>query len=1520
MNISAPFIKRSVGTALLTAAIALAGAVAYLQLPVAPLPQVDFPTISIGASLPGASPEIMASSVAAPLERQLGHIAGVNEMTSSSTLGSSSITLQFDLNRDINGAARDVQAAINAARANLPANLPSNPTYRKVNPADAPIMIIALTSDIYNRGQLYDDASTIIQQRLLQIEGVGQVNIGGGALPAVRVEVNPTLLNSFGLSLQDVGTMLGQQNANLAKGQLADGNTTADILANDQLLKAADYKNLIVAYRNGAAIRLSDIANVQDGVENIRTAGFLNGKPSIPLIILREPGANIIETVDRIKAALPSLKVSMPAAINMDVVLDRTTTIRASVREIERTLLISVALVILVVFIFLRSPRATMIPAVVVPVSLIATFGVMYLFGYSVDNLSLMALTISTGFVVDDAIVVIENISRHLEKGMSAMEAALIGVREVGFTVLSISVSLVVVFIPILLMGGIVGRLFREFAVVLSTAILVSLVVSLTTTPMMCSRLLRHRRPDEHGKIYRASEKVFAKLLGAYERSLTVVLRHPAITLVVLLLTIVLNIFLFVIVPKGFFPQQDNGTIQGGVQGSQDISFPAMQSATLRFDNLIKTDPAVQNVVAFTGGGGAANSGFIFMALKPLAERKIRADQIIARLRPKLASVPGASLFLQAGQDLRIGGRQSSAQYQYTIQSENLDDLVKWGPILLQQMKTLHGFTEVNTDQQNNGLQASLVYDRATASRFGISPQTVDQTLYDAFGQAQVSTMFTSLNQYHVVMEAAPQFWQGPLGLNAIYLRATNSSAVIPLNAIAHYQPTTAPITVNHQGQFPAVTLSFNLAPGIALSDAVKSIQQMEQKIRMPETIHGNFSGTLQAFQQSLATEPFLILAALVAVYIVLGILYESYIHPITILSTLPSAGVGAVLALLIFRTDLSIIAVIGILLLIGIVKKNAIMMVDFALAAEREEGKNSRDAIFQACLLRFRPILMTTMSAIFGALPLILSNGTGSELRRPLGITIVGGLIMSQALTLFTTPVVYLYLDRMRLWWERKHKKKIESGMALQPAAIVAMLSFILFASGCSFAPHYAKPSIQTPAAFKELTPAETKTTDGWKTAEPKDDVLRGKWWEMFGDTNLNALEDQVDVSNQTVAVALENFLSARAIVKQSRSEFFPTVSADPSVTRSRQSTLTRGQTTFSTNNTAVTLTEYSLPLDASWEPDFWGSIRNTYKANKFEAQATLADLENTRLTIQSELAADYFTLRSLDAQKQLFDFTVQSYQNSLQLTRTLYKTGIDSDQDVAQAETQLETTEAQATDLGIQRAQMEHAIALLIGQPASAFSIETNSLVGKPVAIPFGVPSQLLERRPDIAAAERRVAEANAQIGVARAAYFPTVTLSGSVGYESSSTANLFSGPAFMWSIGGSLAETIFDAGKRRAVTEQAWASYRGTVANYRETVLAAFQEVEDNLSSLRILSQELQQQNAAVASSQRYLSLANSRYRLGVDSYLNVIVAQTALLNNQRTALNLQMEQMTASVQLINALGGGWDICTKTTAAIP
>ena len=1031
MNISAPFIRRPVGTVLLTVAITLAGMVAYLQLPVAPLPQVDYPTISVQASLPGASPEIMAAAVAAPLERQLGHIAGVNEMTSASYLGSSSITLQFDLSRNIDGAARDVQAAINAARANLPSNLPGNPTYRKVNPADAPIMILALSSDVYERGRLYDVASTIIQQRLLQIQGVGQVNIGGGALPAVRVDVNPTQLNSFGLGLEDVRAMLSRQNANLPKGQLADGQTTADILANDQLLKAKDYRPLIVSYHNGAAVQLSDVANVQDAVENVRAAGFVNGKPSISMIIMRQPGANIIDTVERVKAAMPSLKASIPAAIHFDVVLDRTTTIRASVRAIEQTLVIAIVLVILVVFVFLRSPRATLIPAIVVPVSLIGTFAVMYVFGYSLDNLSLMALTISTGFVVDDAIVVIENITRHMEHGLSPLDAALKGAREVGFTVMTISISLVAVFIPILLMGGYVGRLFREFAVVLSTAILVSLVVSLTATPMMCSRLLRHRKPEEHGRVYRWSERGFKLLLRGYEWSLAVVLRHPAMTVAVLAATVLANVFLFVMVPKGLFPQQDNGTIMGGIQGAQDASFPAMQAATARIVNILKDDPAVANVAAYTGGGGAANSGFVFMALKPLEQRKISASDLLNRLRPKLASVRGASVFLQAGQDLRMGGRQSSAQYQYTIQSDNLDALVKWGPIVLQKMRKLRGFTDVNSDQQNNGLQASLVYDRATAARLGISAQAIDATLYDAFGQSQVSTMYMPMNQYHVVMEVDPMYWQSPAGLNAIYLHTTNTlgrGGIVPLSAVARYEATTAPISVNHQSQFPSVTLSFNLVRGVALSDAVKTIQGMQQSMGMPASMRGSFSGTAQAYQDLVGKELFLLLAALVAVYIVLGILYESYIHPFTILSTLPSAGVGAVLALMLFPigsgTDLSIIAIIGVLLLIGIVKKNAILMIDFALAASREEGKSSRDAIFQACLLRFRPILMTTMAALFGALPLVLSQSTGAELRRPLGITIVGGLIVSQMLTLYTTPVVYLYFDRLHLWWAGRRRK----------------------------------------------------------------------------------------------------------------------------------------------------------------------------------------------------------------------------------------------------------------------------------------------------------------------------------------------------------------------------------------------------------------------------------------------------------------------------------------------------------------
>jgi len=1025
MNVCEPFIRRPVATTLLMVAIALAGAVAFRLLPVSPLPQVDFPTISVNASLPGASPETMASSVATPLERQFGRIAAVTEMTSSSTLGSTSITLQFDLNRDINAAARDVQSAINAARGYLPTNLPNNPNYRKVNPADSPIMILALTSATLGRGQMYDAASTIMAQKLSQVNGVGQVIVGGSSLPSVRIELNPTVLNKYGISLEEVRSMLASTNVNTPKGSFSDGHRMWQVGANDQLLKAIDYQPLVVAYRNGSAVRIADVGQAVDSVEDLRNAGYANGRPSILIIIFRQPGANIIDTVDRIRDVIPQLKASIPQAIDVDVALDQTVTIRASVHDVERTLIIAVMLVILVVFFFLRSARTSLIPSVAVPLSLIGTFGAMYLCGYSLDNLSLMALTISTGFVVDDAIVVIENITRYLEQGATPFQAALKGSKEIAFTVMTISISLVAVFIPLLLMGGIVGRLFREFAVTMSVAIGISMVVSLTATPMMCAHLLKQH--ESHGKLYGLSERAFHWVVNLYGRTLSRVLRHPAITLTVLLLTVALNVFLFIYVPKGFFPQQDNGRMMGAILADQDTSFQAMNNILLQMIGIVKADPAVDNVLGFTGGGGGGtttNTARMFIALKPLNQRKITADYIIARLRPKLAKVPGATLYLQAAQDVRVGGRLSAALYQFTMQGDNLADLTAYAPRMLEALRHVPIITDVSSDQQNNGLQSLVEYDRATAARFGISPQLIDNTLYDAFGQRQVSTMYTERNQYHVVMEAAPQFWQNPQSLRDTWVKAPNGEEV-PLSAFGHFGPAIAPLAVSHQGLFPSVTVSFNLAPGIALGDAVNAIHKAALKVGLPSTIHTTFSGTAQAYQQSLGNEPLLIATALATVFIVLGILYESYVHPVTILSTLPSAGAGGLLALIITRTDLSVIAMIGFILLIGIVKKNAIMMVDFALAAERNEGKNSRDSIFEACLLRFRPILMTTMAAMLGALPLALGRGTGSELRRPLGITIIGGLIVSQMLTLYTTPVVYLYFDRLQHWWDRVRARR---------------------------------------------------------------------------------------------------------------------------------------------------------------------------------------------------------------------------------------------------------------------------------------------------------------------------------------------------------------------------------------------------------------------------------------------------------------------------------------------------------------
>ena len=1022
MSISTPFIRRPVATTLLTVALALLGAIAYQFLPVSPLPQVEFPTIQVSAGLPGASPETMASSVATPLERQFGRIAGITEMTSASGLGSTNITLQFDLGRNIDAAGRDVQAAINAARGDLPANLPNNPSYRKVNPADSPIMLLALTSKLIPRERMYDIASSILQQKLSQVEGVGQVSVWGGALPAVRVDVNPALLNAQGLGLDDVRLAIAAANLNRPKGDLSSEGTSWSITTNDQLMGASDYLPLILRYRSGNAVRLGDVARVTDSVENVRNSGLSNGVPAIMVPIFRQPDANIIETVDRVRALLPQLQGSLPPTVELKVLIDATRTIRASVHDVQIALCISIVLVILVVFVFLRSVRSTLIPSVAVPVSLIGTFGVMYLLGYTIDNLSLMALTVATGFVVDDAIVVVENITRHLENGMSPMEASLHGAKEIGFTVVSISISLIAVFIPILLMGGIVGRLFREFAVTLSVAIAISMVISLTTTPMMCSRILRPASEEKHGRLFQASERFLRWVMGGYERSLGWVLKHPLLTLTTWFATLLTTLALYWFIPKGFFPQQDTGRITGSIQAAQDISFGGLEKLMTQYVAIVQADPAVENVTAFVGGG---NTGRMFAALKPNNQRKENADQIIGRLRGKTAHIPGGTLFMQPVQDLRLGGRASSSQYQYTLQGEDTRELLEWAPRVLAKLRTIPQVTDVNTDLQNKGLEASLVIDRSTASRLGVSPQAIDSALYDAFGQRFVSTIYTPLNQYHVVMEVDTPFMQTPEGLRHIYVRSKTGN-LVPLSGFTRLERRNTALSVNHQGQQPSVTLSFNLPVGVALGDAVEAIDKAQQDIRMPGTLRGSYMGTAQAFKASLANQPILVMAAVLVVYIVLGMLYESLIHPITILSTLPSAGVGALLALMAWKTELSVIAFIGIILLIGIVKKNAILMIDFAIEVERREGVTPERAIFQACLLRFRPITMTTMAALLGGLPLAIGMGTGSELRQPLGIAIVGGLLLSQLLTLYTTPVIYLYMDRLRLWcstlWSRRH------------------------------------------------------------------------------------------------------------------------------------------------------------------------------------------------------------------------------------------------------------------------------------------------------------------------------------------------------------------------------------------------------------------------------------------------------------------------------------------------------------------
>lgn len=1019
------FIRRRVATTLLTIGIALAGAIAFRILPVSPLPEVDYPTIAVNASVPGASAEVMAATVATPLERALGRIAGVTEITSRSTDGGTSVILQFDLSRDINGAAREVQAAINAARSILPSSLTQNPTYRKVNPADFPVLILALTSDTLSRGQMYDAAQTILAQKISQVEGVGDVQVGGGALPAVRVTVDPAKLAAQGTSLDTVRTAISRTNANLAKGFVEEGEHRWQVAANDQALRAADYLPLILTYRNNAPVRLSDVATATESVENLRNAANFNGKPAVLLMITRQPGANIIETVDRIKAMMPALKASIPAGIDISVSSDRSVTIRASLSEVETTLVISIVLVTLVVFLFLRDVRATLIPAIAVPVSLIGTFSVMYLAGFSLNNLSLMALTIATGFVVDDAIVVLENVARHIEMGKTRFQAAIDGAREVAFTVVSVSISLVAVFIPILLMGGIVGRLFREFAITLTVAILVSLVISLTTTPMMCARLLRVA-PTKAGASHDGAPRrgLVGWMVGIYDRSLRWTLRHSFIMLMVLVVTVGLNVYLYTEIPKGFFPQQDTGTIWGGIQADQSISFQALRPKVDALADIVRRDPAIQAVNASVGAGRGGASGNMFITLKPLSERKVSADVVINRIRPQLSSVSGVQLFMFPAQDIRIGGRQSNSQYQFTIQADEYAQLREWEPKIRFALAKLPELTDVNTDSQEKGLQTMLNYDRDMLSQLGLTVAQVNSTLNDAFAQRQVSTLYKSLNQYHVVMEVSPDYAQGPDALNNVYV-ITSKGAQVPLTAFASYGATNAPLSVNHQGQFVSSTVSFNLAEGVSLSKASAAVDQALAQLGVPSAVRCSFQGTARVFQQSLSSQPYLILAALVAVYLVLGILYESLVHPVTILSTLPSAGIGALLALQLRDMEFTVIALIGVLLLVGIVKKNAIIMIDFAIAAERNDGLNARDAIFQACMLRFRPIIMTTMAALLGALPLAIGFGEGSEMRKPLGTAIVGGLLVSQALTLYTTPVVYLYFDRARNWVKRRREAR---------------------------------------------------------------------------------------------------------------------------------------------------------------------------------------------------------------------------------------------------------------------------------------------------------------------------------------------------------------------------------------------------------------------------------------------------------------------------------------------------------------
>jgi multidrug efflux pump len=1470
-------VGRPVATTLLSLGLALAGCVAFGFLQVSPLPQVDFPAIQVQASMAGASPETMAATVATPLERRLGQIAGLTAMRSTNTLGATEVELQFDLDRDINGAARDVQAAINAARSDLPVNLRSLPTYKKANPTDAPILIIALTSTTLSQGQLFDAANSILLESLSQISGVGLVTLRGSSLPAVRVEINPHALSAMGIGLESVRTAIAATNVNRPKGAIAGGGLHYQLYANDQALRAADYRGIVIAQRNGATVHLSDVAEVIDSIEDVHAYAIANGQPALVLLVYKQAGANIVDTTDRVKAALPALQAALPGDVHLTFAGDRSATIRASLADTERTLVLGVLLVVLVVFVFLRSWHAVLIPGTAVLISMIGTLAAMYLLGYSLNNLTLMALTIASGFVIDDAIVVLENVTRHMEAGMPRLEAALLGTREVAFTVVSMSGSLIAVFLPLLLLGGIPGRLFHEFAMTLSLAIGISLVLSLTLTPMMCGRLLQAETGTPTGPLSRAAGATVDAIQRAYAISLRVALRHPVLVMLTLVAAIALNVLLFATVRKGFFPEQDSGLILGRIRADQSITFDRLKGKMAEVEEIIRHDPAVESVTTFAGGQ-STTTATVFIRLKPLAQR-VSSRMFMTRVQSKLGQLAGTQYSMFSIQDLFAEGGQTQGEFQFILQSDDTTRLYEWTARLVDALKRDPNLADIAQEQQN-GLKATFVADRSSLARYQLMPAGVDATLYDALGQRQVSTIFDPRNQYHVVMEVPPRYLQDPESLASLYV--STSEKLVPLSAVGRIELSMSPTQVNHQDLGVATVISFNLPPHHTLSQASAAIQQAMVRIGLPASIRGRFTGSAATAHSGSAGGLLLIAGALLSVYVVLGMLYESYVHPLTILSTLPSAGIGAVAALMLAGMELTIIALIGVILLIGIVKKNAIMMIDFALQAERSWGMTPHEAIYQACVIRFRPIMMTTLAALLSALPMILDTGAGSELRRPLGISIAGGLIVSQVLTLYTTPIVYLYLDRFRLW--------------------LAVLAGSAMLVGCAVGPDYQRPAALVPARYKELPSAPA----GWKVAAPADMADRGRWWDIYDDPLLDELETKIDVGNQNLKAFEAAYRQARAVVNEARSTLFPTLSVTSAVNRSRSN--------------GVTGTTHLLETSASWDADIWGKVRRQVESDRAAAQASAAELASVRLSAQADLATFYFQLRFQDSLQRLLSDTAAAYQRSLTIARNQYEAGIVSQSDVITAETQLQTTQAQLLAVGISRAQFEHAIALLTGQPPSELTIPVAELPASVPTIPVAVPSTLLERRPDIAQAERSMERENALIGVAVAAYYPDIGLSAAFGYAQAPLHGLISASNEIWSLATSASQLVADGGGRSAAIAAARANYDQSVANYRQSVLSAFRDVEDALSSLRILAQQADAQATAVTLARRAVRIALNEYQAGTQSYTAVVTAETTALSNEETALQVEAARLTQSVALTKALGGGWSETALSSAAQP